>query len=401
MESKAEKSASTVDHLPIKVDFDSEVGRERGLREVFSAWPKTKDAEIKKISVISGGITNVLYRVDLAEKSYLFRIYGRNTEILIDRHRETKYAIEIGQQGFCPMILCVFENGRVEQFIEAKTLEPSEMGFPEFQSGIAIEFSKMHRDLVLSTLDKKPQLKNFLVKFKDIVERIEFKNNPKKHAEFSKFDFKAIFADMEKTISFVEECYSTLRSDNSFRNKNETEYWARQLLLKPAVAHNDLLSGNILSTTATKKIVFIDFEYACYNYIGFDIANHFNEYAGFDCNFRKSYPTRRKQTDFLIAYWSVPGSLPEDFPKKLFDSNFFWKRIFWWIDYFAYLDHYLWGLWGVCQSSISTVDFDYLKYAKDRLVDGISFHKEVLSSSFHKAALSSRESSNVDELKLE
>merc|ERR1719419_880805 len=162
------------------------------------------------------------------------------------------------------MILCVFENGRVEQFIEAKTLEPSEMGLPEFQSGIAVEFSKMHRDLVLSTLDKKPQMRNFLVKFKDIIERIEFKNNPKKHAYFSKFDCKAIFADMEKTLSFVEECYSTLRS-NSLRDKNKNEYWARRLLLKTAVAHNDIHAGNILSTSARKKIVFIDFEYASYN----------------------------------------------------------------------------------------------------------------------------------------
>jgi len=391
---KEEEKTLTVDHLQIKVDFDSDEGREKGLREVFSAWPSTKDEEIKKISVISGGITNVLFCVDLGDKRYLVRIYGRNTEILIDRERETKYAIEIGQQGFCPMILCVFENGRIEQFLEAKTLEPSDMGLPEYQSLIAVEFAKMHRQLILSTGDQKPRIRDFLEKFKSIVERIEFKDNPKKHAEFAKFDFKAIFADMQKTLIFVENCFRTLGSNNfQFQqNKKEAEYWVRQLLLRTAVAHNDLLSGNILSTTVTRKIVFIDFEYACYNYVGFDIANHFNEYAGFDCNFRKWYPTRGKQIDFFKAYWSVPGSLPKDFPRNLLDSNVFWERVIWWTDYFAYLDHYFWGLWGVCQSSISTVDFDYLSYAKSRLIDGISFHKELLSS---------RESSEKQELKLE
>lgn len=35
----------------------------------------------------------------------------------------------------------------------------------------------------------------------------------------------------------------------------------------------------------TDKFYFIDLEYGWYNYRGFDIGNHFNEYAGFDCDF--------------------------------------------------------------------------------------------------------------------
>ena len=33
------------------------------------------------------------------------------------------------------------------------------------------------------------------------------------------------------------------------------------------------------------KLYFIDFEYGSYSYRGYDIANHFNEYAGFDCDY--------------------------------------------------------------------------------------------------------------------
>lgn len=33
------------------------------------------------------------------------------------------------------------------------------------------------------------------------------------------------------------------------------------------------------------KLYFIDFEYGSYNYRGFDIGNHFNEYAGYDCDY--------------------------------------------------------------------------------------------------------------------
>jgi hypothetical protein len=35
----------------------------------------------------------------------------------------------------------------------------------------------------------------------------------------------------------------------------------------------------------TDKLYFIDFEYGSYSYRGYDIANHFNEYAGFDCEY--------------------------------------------------------------------------------------------------------------------
>jgi len=34
-----------------------------------------------------------------------------------------------------------------------------------------------------------------------------------------------------------------------------------------------------------ERLYFIDFEYGSYSYRGYDIANHFNEYAGFDCDY--------------------------------------------------------------------------------------------------------------------
>lgn len=44
--------------------------------------------------------------------------------------------------------------------------------------------------------------------------------------------------------------------------------------------HNDLLLGNILYDRFKNKVIFIDFEYADYNYQAFDIGNHFAEFAG-------------------------------------------------------------------------------------------------------------------------
>jgi hypothetical protein len=56
-----------------------------------------------------------------------------------------------------------------------------------------------------------------------------------------------------------------------------------QLLHSPIVTcHNDLLCKNIILDTVegTKTINFIDYEYAGANYRGYDIGNHFCEFAG-------------------------------------------------------------------------------------------------------------------------
>lgn len=45
-------------------------------------------------------------------------------------------------------------------------------------------------------------------------------------------------------------------------------------------AHNDLLLGNILYNNCDNRVIFIDYEYADYNYQAYDIGNHFAEFAG-------------------------------------------------------------------------------------------------------------------------
>jgi len=61
--------------------------------------------------------------------------------------------------------------------------------------------------------------------------------------------------------------------------------------------HNDLLSGNILilqqpgfdpkQPDLDGPLCFIDYEYGSYTYRGFDIGNHFTEYAGFEGDYTR------------------------------------------------------------------------------------------------------------------
>lgn len=69
--------------------------------------------------------------------------------------------------------------------------------------------------------------------------------------------------------------YSTLLHEYQTLKENLSK------LNSPIVfCHNDLLLGNILHKREEKKVTFIDFEYADFNYQAFDIANHFAEFAG-------------------------------------------------------------------------------------------------------------------------
>lgn len=72
-------------------------------------------------------------------------------------------------------------------------------------------------------------------------------------------------------------------------------------------SHQDLLCGNILYSEGWSRVQFIDFEYGGYNFRGFDIANHFCEYAGYDPDYEKGYPRKDKQLHFLRSYVLAMG----------------------------------------------------------------------------------------------
>jgi len=162
---------------------------------------------------------------------------------------------------------------------------------------------------------------------------------------------------------------------------NATQVHAQKFLFESVFCHNDLLSGNILrfkdeEYQATKnRVQFIDFEYGCYNFRAFDLANHFCEYAGFDGDFAKWYPSKECQKHFLRCY--TKGMLESDYCKEMKLRDIYNDQVLWeafsdevlaWLDKFAIASHLLWGIWAVVQAGCSPIDFDFLDYARLRFV---------------------------------
>lgn len=141
-------------------------------------------------------------------------------------------------------------------------------------------------------------------------------------------------------------------------------------------SHNDLLYGNVIYDEEKGEASFIDYEYGCYAFRGFDIGNHFNEFAGFECEYWR-YPTKEFQLkwfewylrsnnnggikmislylciqkdDSFLLFIVKPS---EDEKLKLYDE----------VEGFSLASHFYWGLWALIQAMVSDIDFNYMDYS--------------------------------------
>mmetsp|Transcript_30138 Transcript_30138/g.49816 ORF Transcript_30138/g.49816 Transcript_30138/m.49816 type:complete len:261 (-) Transcript_30138:162-944(-) len=138
-------------------------------------------------------------------------------------------------------------------------------------------------------------------------------------------------------------------------------------------SHQDLLSGNILYNDSWDHVRIIDYEYGGYNYRGFDIANHFCEYAGFDFDIKNHFPNKEQQLYFLEKY--VSHATPELHAKLTSEGRLgiLLEELYQELKYFVLASHLWWGYWAIMQAKHSPIDFDYMGYARLRF-EGFDYH---------------------------
>ncbi|KAH9761883.1 putative ethanolamine kinase [Citrus sinensis] len=193
-------------------------------KDLFKQWSKLDDSRFS-VDTVSGGITNLLLKVTVKEESgndvsVTVRLYGPNTDIVINRQRELQAIKYLSAAGFGAKLLAVFGNGMVQSFINARTLTPADMRNPKLAAEIAKQLRRFHQVEIPGS--KEPQLWNDVSKFFEKASSLKF-DEIEKQSMYETISFK----EVQKEIVELKELAGHLNAPVVF-------------------SHNDLLSGNIM-----------------------------------------------------------------------------------------------------------------------------------------------------------
>ncbi|KAK9456785.1 kinase-like domain-containing protein [Dipodascopsis uninucleata] len=358
--------------VPLLDTEAQEVATRQLLMQVFPSWVNDR----LEIVSLKGGITNSLlqctYKARTAdEQTVLVRAYGRGTDTIIDRTREYCTHIHLHSHGLAPPLYARFKNGLVYGFISGRSVEYQELSNPVLMKGISRMLSQWHTVL-------NPKCIKQL-----IVEQQGAKQS-------------AIVDDIwqlcSKWISNLP-VDTPKRRDNKVLLENELLWVKNEIACKGGpivVAHCDLLSGNVIvpeewprdsnNTLEPPPVTFIDYEYALPTPRAFDLANHFMEWQGFDCNIAlipevggevmREWGRQYLEGVKLYSRDSEKLDVPDNEINVLMDEIRCWWG----------MPGFYWGIWATIQSIISTIDFDYESYAEKRLLEYWNWKKTYVIS---------------------
>jgi thiamine kinase-like enzyme len=100
--------------------------------------------ETLTLTRLSGAMTNQMFIANCNETRVLLRIYGNGTDAFFDRERETDLMQIMSALNVGPRLLGMFHNGRVEEFLDARTLTPTDLRDPDISVKIAAKLFDLH-----------------------------------------------------------------------------------------------------------------------------------------------------------------------------------------------------------------------------------------------------------------
>ncbi|OBZ89825.1 Ethanolamine kinase 2 [Choanephora cucurbitarum] len=325
---------------------------EGAFRVVSKVFPSWKYQDIKFVQC-KDGITNQLVRVTYqpTDFSVLVRAYGKGSELIIDRKQEVMNIITLSAQGMCPPLYARFRNGLVYGFIKGKVSTVEELGQERTAEWIAKKLARWHQvslPQAVKSSTKEQSLWSTMYKWLEQVPE-KYDQATTQHTFETQFNMKEIRSELDRLIQTLNQLNSPI-----------------------VFSHNDLLYGNIIYDEEKQEANFIDYEYGCYAFRGFDIGNHFNEFAGFECEYWR-YPTKEFQMkwyDWYLTQYNQGVAPSEQEKEQLFKE----------VNGFSLASHFFWGLWAMIQAKISDIDFDYMGYAVLRFNEYHKRKQEVLAS---------------------
>merc|ERR1711971_1445703 len=291
----------------------------------------TVNSDFYHIESLNGG-TNSMFSVQIGEeksvpwcltrsaKKIIFRIFGNQSEILIDRNREVENMKLLASQGLGANIVAEFENGIAYDYIEGRTISQNDLFSSEIWPLVARKLAKFHKIPINNNSQN--------ILWTRIQSWIDLAS------EFDDYKFgvfknkKELQEELRFLKNMLEDCHSPL-----------------------VFCHLDLNIPNILYNG--EDVHFIDVEYAGPTYAAFDIANHFVQFVGIEddpLDWARWYPDKEYQLNWIRTYleaMAAPCSEAEV------------EAMFQLVQKFVLCSHLQWGAWNIFQASVSSLELDF------------------------------------------
>ncbi|KAL9046154.1 MAG: hypothetical protein Q9214_000939 [Letrouitia sp. 1 TL-2023] len=371
------------------------------LRLVLTLFPDWEHAEgpVEFIR-FKDGITNTLLKAikrrpgyteeQIDQESVLLRAYGKGTDVLIDRERETASHLLLAKSNLAPPLLARFQNGLIYRYIRGQVCTAEDLTQEQIWRGVARRLAEWHALLPIGSAENESAtagvdgaatlLTPSSTKCLPSQETINAITPGKVHPN--------VWTVMQKWILALPTADDAEKERQATLQK-ELEQTVEDLANVPNLgndglifSHCDLLSGNVIvhprspnkPSGAIETVSFIDYEYATPAPAAFDLANHFSEWGGFECKY-DNLPNRSTRHAFIteyIATYAKHAKLPTGT-----DLSSYSRRLSTEVDLYRGVPGLYWGVWALIQATISQIDFDYASYAEVRLQEYWDWRGEV------------------------
>lgn len=379
------------------------------IKSNLEGWAKVGVHDLAVLGVDSS-LTNQLCIVRSGGKatehdSVIVRIFGENTDQIIDRDGERMMNESLVKIGFdCSAFLGYFGNGRIETFIDGKACSPEDftdaVNGPAVARSLAPLMGKLHNAVTPVFTEEggggftSEDPINKGLGFLRLAEKVSFPAGHEKASNLEALDMAYLGETFDKTIKEIRAISEELGERSA----------VHVIAVKHTIIHADLLCGNILVDNCAPladvkegggplKLWLIDMEYSGVGPPVFDIANHFNEWLGYDVD-TALYPSTDARRAFYIDYLDARAGLalastesegldpyrgvaPKEAWSEWMGSGSgdnaeatreqFLRTFDRLVLLHGVLSHLYWAAWAVTLSPNEPATFDYLQYAQQRL----------------------------------
>lgn len=292
----------------------------------------------------------------------LLRIYGPNVDMLIDRDRELKTISELTKRNIGPKLFGTFQNGRFEQFFNAKSLNRHDMRNPETSKQIAKRMSDLHQNVPISDEDRErgPVVWQYLAKWLPAAREQLRKLDAETPGTTRRVIQRDSLEDFEQALNWYTKHITAKYPIDKDAKKDDVN--------RLVFCHNDTQYGNLLRLEPPKgspllqpqhehrQLVVIDYEFSGPNPRALDISNHFCEWM-YDYGhptlsyhiFLDWFPSLEEQRRFITSYVEQGISMFDEQRMEAQVEELLKQAA----DYRVVVSAF-WALWGIVQQPLKS-----------------------------------------------